>query len=232
MSILFAVIFVFFMTPFALAQAGGDLKKDTRVKEDLRKLWLEVQDAGSHRDRAALERLYADEFLFIHSTGGRENKTETINGILAISSRRPVPPPTFDELLVYGDLAVLRWPRDGQTSTTIYAKKDGRWQIVQIQSTRTPPERKAVKVDPKVLDSYVGKYEFVAGVFTITKEGDALAAQGAGRPRVILIPASETQFFVKSNEGEFTFYKDERGQVTHVVRRVGSCQESKGKKVD
>src|SRR6266404_6803702 len=106
MRIIMAALSVFLITPFALGQAGGGLNKDARVKEELRKLWIETQEAGSKRDRAALERVYADEFLFIHSTGGRENKTEWINGILSVSSYSPAPVPEFDQLQVYGDAAI------------------------------------------------------------------------------------------------------------------------------
>ena len=233
MRILMAAFSVFLMTPFALGQAGGDPNKDVRVKEELRKLWLANQEAGSKKDRAALERVYADEFLFIHSTGGRENKTEHINAILSISSYSPAPVPEFDQLHVYGDVAVLRASLRGLLGTTIYAKKGGQWQIVQIQSTRLPPERKAINVDPKILDSYVGKYEFATGVrTTITREGGTLTAQSPGRPKFVLLPASETQFFGEGNEPEWTFYKDEKGQVTHLIVRPCNCQESRRNKVE
>ena len=233
MRTLIAAVSVLLITPFALGQGSGDSSNYAKVKEEIRKLWGELQEAGAKRDRATLERLVADEFIFIHSTGGRENKAERINSILSITSYRAVPLPPLDQFYVYGDVAVLRAPGMGLLGTTIYAKKSGRWQVVQIQSTRLPPERKAIAVDPKLYDSYVGKYEYSPGVFTVVaKEGDTLTAQSPGRPKLILTPTSETQFFVKGNEGEWTFYKNEKGEVTGLVLRLGNCQESRGKKME
>lgn len=64
----------------------------------------------------------------------------------------------------------------------------------------------------EALEQYVGKYEQAPGVFTtITRQGDTLIAKGMNRQPVILLPGSETKFFVKDNVGEFNFYKDEKG---------------------
>jgi hypothetical protein len=134
---------------------------------------------------------------------------------------------------VYSDVAILRVPGRGATGTNIYAKKAGRWQIVQVQGTRLPPERKPIQLDPKVLDLYPGRYEFAPGAYaTVTKEGEALKWQAGGRPKVTLVPLTDARFYAKENDAEITFYKGEKGQVTEVVLRLGSCQESKAKKVE
>lgn len=49
---------------------------------------------------------------------------------------------------------------------------------------------------------------------------------------VTLIPLSETHFYAKETETETMFVKNEKGQVTGVVLRVGSCQDSKAKKIE
>ena len=49
---------------------------------------------------------------------------------------------------------------------------------------------------------------------------------------VTLIPLSETLFFAKETETELMFTKNEKGQVTGVVLRLGSCQDSKVKKIE
>jgi hypothetical protein len=222
----FSFLVLFGFTCRTFAQNNMD-----SVKEELKKLWAVAQTAAQKKDRQTLERVYADEFLFIHSSGEVDNKSLWINNILSIQNYSIAPAPTFDELYVYGEAAVLR-VKGRNTGTTIYAKKNGQWQVVQVQSTQLPPERKLVKIDPKILDQYVGKYEQAPGVYTtISKEGDTLMAQGMNRPKVILLPLSDTKFAVKDNIGEFTFYKNEKGSITYFILNVNG-REVKGTKIE
>jgi hypothetical protein len=215
----------------SFCQTATDQSKIAKVKEELQKLWTEIQDAAVKKDRNTLERIYAPEFIFIHSTGQEDNKQRRIDNTLSINDYSPAPLPSFDELYVYGEVAVLRG-KGVARGTTIYVKRNGQWQVVQIQSTALPPERKSIKLDPGIVQPYVGKYEQAAGAFTlITLERDTLRAKGMNRPQVAILPLSETQFFVKDNLGEFTFYKDEKGQVTHYILKVGG-REIKGTKVE
>ena len=235
MRILITVAAVFLLTPVALGQVSSSPNKEAEVKEALQKLFSELNEAISKRDRAALERVYADEFQFVHSTGGVINKAAQIDGIMSNDpvSSAPVLTPSFDHLLVYGDVAVLRTSGRGVAGTNIYARKGGHWQIVQVQGTRLPPERRPVPLDSKVLDSYLGKYEFAPGAYaTVTKEGDALKWQAGSRPKVTLVPLSDTRFYARENDAEMSFSKGDKGQVTDVVLRLGSCQDSKAKKVE
>jgi hypothetical protein len=102
-----------------------------------------------------------------------------------------------------------------------------------VQGTRLPPERRPVQLDPKVLDAFVGRYEFSPGaVATVTKEGNALMWKGGSRPTVTLVPLSDNRFYARENDAEMAFSKGDKGQVTDVVLRLGSCQESKAKKIE
>jgi hypothetical protein len=135
---------------------------------------------------------------------------------------------------IYGDTAVFRSTerKASLIATTVFAKKDGRWQFLHAQGTLLPPERKPVAIDPKLLEPLVGSYEFRPGeVATVTKESDALMWKGGRRPTVQLMPLSETRLFVAESGVEMIFHKDDKGQVTHVTLRVGSYQDSEAKKV-
>jgi hypothetical protein len=62
-----------------------------------------------------------------------------------------------------------------------------------------------VVVDPAVFDKYVGKYD--AGnnnIVIISKEGDKLYAQGPNLPRYQLLPASETEYFLREISARLT----------------------------
>jgi hypothetical protein len=48
---------------------------------------------------------------------------------------------------------------------------------------------------------------------------------------VTLVPLSETHFFAKESETEISFVKNDKGQVTDAVLRLGSCQDSKARKI-
>ena len=75
------------------------------------------------------------------------------------------------------------------------------------------------KVDPKVYDAYVGRYEIgPETIVTFTREGDRLMAQPDDEGKIEVFPESETVFFLKpSTDATVTFVKDDKGKVTHIV---------------
>jgi hypothetical protein len=223
------------MSSTALSQAGAGQDKDAQAKEGLRKLHADYNEAASKRDRAALERLFADGYIWVQGGGGVKSKAQHIENILGNTSQFSMPTPSFEQMTVYGDMAILRETemRSGLFATTVFAKRDGRWQFVHTQGTLLAPERKAVELDPKALDSFVGSYEFGSGVMaTVTKEGDALMWKAGRRPKVRLMPLSDTRFFVVETGVEMNFHKGDKGPVTSVTVRLGTCQDSDAKRVE
>jgi hypothetical protein len=218
-----------------LAQAQSHQSKEEKTKEEIQKLFSDLNEAITKKDRARLDQLYADEFQFIRPSGAVINKAAQIGGIMANDpiSATPVPAPATDSLMVYGEVAVARHTLRGTAVSSIFVKTDGQWRLLQAQATRLAPERKPVSIDPKLLDSFVGRYQFGPNaIATVTREGDALRWRGGNRMPVMLVPLSETHFFSKETETEMMFVKNEKGQVTDVVLRVGSCQDSKAKKME
>lgn len=231
---LIVIVCVGLMSSLTLGQTGAGQVKDDKVKEELRKLHADYQEAGSKRDRAALERIFADGYVWVQGNGRVVGKAQLIDNILGNTSQFAGPAPSLDQLTVYGDTAILRvTERDGLFATTVFAKRDGRWQFVHAQGTLQPPARKPVELDPKLLDAFVGNYEFGPGaVATVTREGNALMWKGGRRPKVRLMPLSDTRFFVEESGVEMTFHKDDKGQPTQVTLRVGTCQDSQAKRVE
>ncbi len=232
MKTLLTLTILLLVAPIVLAQAHSD--PSAKVKEELQKLFAGLNEAIVKKDRPTLERLYADEFQFIRPSGAVIDKAAQINGIMANDplSSTPVPTPSFDRLLVYGDMVVSRSTLRGSAITSIFLKKDGRWQLLQAQATRLAPERNPIKLDPQLLDSFLGRYEFGPGaIATVTREGDALKWRGGNRMPVTLVPLSTTHFFARETETEMMFVKNDQGQVTDVMLRVGSCQDTKARKI-
>jgi CubicO group peptidase (beta-lactamase class C family) len=100
--------------------------------------------------------------------------------------------------------------------------------IVFGEKYEIPRERAAIKIDPKILDAYVGQYEFpTAFIITITKEGDSLMAQATGQPKFELFPESDIKFFYKVMDAQVTFVKDDKGAVTHLILHQGGDHKAK-----
>jgi CubicO group peptidase (beta-lactamase class C family) len=91
-----------------------------------------------------------------------------------------------------------------------------------------PRERVAIKIDPKILDAYVGQYELRPDfIITMTREGDSLMTQATGQPKFELFPESETKFVLKVVDAQVTFVKDDKGVVTHLILHQGPDQKAK-----
>ncbi|HSB08433.1 MAG TPA: serine hydrolase [Blastocatellia bacterium] len=85
-----------------------------------------------------------------------------------------------------------------------------------------------IKVNPKIYDAYVGRYQLAPNfILEISKVGDRLMAQATGQPAFELFPESETKFFLKVIDAKVTFVKDDKGQVTHLILHQGGDREAK-----
>jgi CubicO group peptidase (beta-lactamase class C family) len=84
-----------------------------------------------------------------------------------------------------------------------------------------PRERVIANIDPAIYDAYVGEYEVAPGlILVVTKEGDRLFSQSPGQPGSEMLPESETTFFLRDIDAQFTFVR-EAGQIIRVVIRRG-----------
>jgi CubicO group peptidase (beta-lactamase class C family) len=98
--------------------------------------------------------------------------------------------------------------------------------IVFGEKYEIPQQRKAVKIDPKILKAYVGDYEDRPGRVTrIFVENDTLmlklAATGIGQIDPIpMSPESDTEFFDPLHDTEVAFIKDVNGQVLELVLKI------------
>jgi CubicO group peptidase (beta-lactamase class C family) len=98
---------------------------------------------------------------------------------------------------------------------------------------KLPAERKVAKIDPKVYDAYVGRYQIgPEKSFSITREGDRLMAQPTGQGKRQILPESETEFFVEGVDAKLTFVKDDKGKVTHMMLRQGKNDPERANRVD
>ena len=231
-AILTAVILVAVL-PYVQARAEDPKATTPDVKEEIRKLHEEYRESGSKRDRAALERIFAEGYVWVQGNGRVISRSEHIESIVGNPSPFGLPPLSLDEITSYGDTAIVRGreSRSDLFATTVFVRRNGRWQYAHAQGTLLPRAPKAVDLDPKVLDRFVGRYEFGPdAVATVTREGDALFWKGGRRPQVKLLPLSESHFVVEDGAVGFVFHGTPRA--THVTMRIGVCQESQARRIE
>jgi len=88
----------------------------------------------------------------------------------------------------------------GNVSNAIHYQNGTQLEAMKLKD-ETP-----VAVNPAVFDKYIGKYD--AGennTVVITKEGDKLFAQGTNLPVYQLLPASETEYFLREVNARLMF---------------------------
>jgi mono/diheme cytochrome c family protein len=88
------------------------------------------------------------------------------------------------------------------------------------------------KIDPKLLDAYVGEYQVGAGFnFTITREGDRLFAVAPNFGKNELIPDSDDRFSISLIGAQLSFNRNEKGEVNELTIEVNR-QTIRAKKVN
>lgn len=219
----------FSVTLGSFVQKPGQASKDEQELRRLEDEWLGSYLSG---ERTIFDRIVADDFAGTDESARVRNKVEEMELIQ--------PPPasiksslTNDDVQVriYGDAAIVTGRIVVKTQladqaqihfqsrfTDTFLKRQGRWQVVARHYSRLPPDRSAVKVDPKVYDDYVGQYELAPNfVVTITKAGDKLMSQASGQPKFELLPESDTVFFIKGFSALFIFMRSRNGEVTRMI---------------
>ncbi|HEV2880830.1 MAG TPA: serine hydrolase [Pyrinomonadaceae bacterium] len=93
-------------------------------------------------------------------------------------------------------------------------------------------ENPTTKVDSAALDVYVGQYDVTGlGMLEISKDGDKLYGAPTGQRKIELLSQGDNRFFAAAVNFHFTFFKDDKGQVTHALIRRPDGQEIEAKKV-
>ena len=81
--------------------------------------------------------------------------------------------------------------------------------------SKPPKERQEISVNPKLFESYVGRYQLAPEfVLTVTTEGERLFVKATGQPKAEVFPESETKYFYKVVDAQITFDVDAEGRAT------------------
>ena len=142
------VILVLVMSCGVIAQTASDAAELTKLLNDFL--------AGASRNDAAVhERFWADDLIYTRSAGRRVNKAEVMHDVRSAPAPKPTDPKTIYtaediQIQQYGNTAVVAFRLVATTETGgskqvanllnsgTFVKRDGRWQVVNWQSTRMP----------------------------------------------------------------------------------------------
>src|SRR5262245_23426046 len=121
--------------------------------------------AGASRNDVQIhDAFWADDLIYTRSAGVRVNKAEVMRNVRSTPAPKPTDPKTIytaEEIRIqqYGTTAIVAFrlvattERDGTTQVAnllnsgTFLKRNGKWQVVNWQSTRMPQSADAAKAD-------------------------------------------------------------------------------------
>jgi hypothetical protein len=240
-SVLMALLMAIAVPSLARAQNRSDesVRPSAIEQEEVLKVEREQRAAYLRGDIAATERLVADEFVLTIPEGIGTKAT-----LITFLKETPVDPTLTltaedAQVRVNGDTAIVvgrrverrRRPDNNREGvayaryTRTYVRRQGHWQLLAEHLQTIPSQRTASKVDPKIYDDYVGRYDSAIFAFSVVRDGDRLIAvpDEKERPRAELFPESEAEFFLKGRDVQVVFVRDRKGHVTHALLRLNGA---------
>lgn len=157
-----STILLLLLTGSVFAQTAPDAAELTRLLN-------EFLAGASRNDPAVHERFWADDLIYTRSAGRRVNKAEVLRGVRNEPARKPSDPKTTytaEDIRIqqYGDTAVVAFRLVATTETSetthvanllnsgTFVKRNGKWQVVNWQSTRVPYAEADIKVGAEAVD--------------------------------------------------------------------------------
>ena len=118
---------------------------------ELTKLLNDFLAGASRNDVAVHERFWADDLIYTRSAGRRVTKAEVMHDVRSTPAPKPTDPKTIytaEDIRIqqYGDTAVVAFRLVATTEKNVanllnsgtFVKRNGKWQVVNWQSTRMP----------------------------------------------------------------------------------------------
>ena len=157
-----SAILLLVMTTSVFAQTAPDAAELTKLLNDF-------LAGASRNDPAVHERFWADDLIYTRSAGRRVNKAEILHDMRNEPARKPTDPKTIytaEDIRIqqYGDAAVVAFRLVATTETSetrhvanllnsgTFVKRNGKWQVVNWQSTRMPYAEADIKAGAEAVD--------------------------------------------------------------------------------
>ena len=141
---LVSVTLLFFLATTISAQTAPDAAELTKLLNDF-------LAGASRNDVAVHESFWADDLIYTRSAGRRVNKAEVMHDVRTTPAPKPTDPKTIytaEDIRIqqYGNTAVVAFRLVATTEKNVanllnsgtFVKRNGKWQVVNWQSTRMP----------------------------------------------------------------------------------------------
>ena len=152
-------------TILLLLITGSVFAQNAPDAAELTKLLNEFLAGASRNDPAVHERFWADDLIYTRSAGRRVNKAEILRDLRNAPAPNPNDPKTdytAEDIRIqqYGDTAVVAFRLVATTEKHIayllnsgtFVKRNGKWQVVNWQSTRVPYAEPDIKAGAEAID--------------------------------------------------------------------------------
>ncbi|MFN4144697.1 MAG: nuclear transport factor 2 family protein [Runella sp.] len=143
-----SLIFLVLLAPYFF----GKIKAQTAIQKEVLEFEQKRIDATLHSDVSALQEMLAEDLVWVHSSGKKQNKAQYIDDHAQKRVKYLSIKLEESEARVYGNIAVTNGravyesisQKDGSTivnnlfHTCVYRKSKGRWQVIAWQTTKVP----------------------------------------------------------------------------------------------
>src|SRR5687768_15549242 len=144
-----------FIAIVILIAAGGAFAQTVPDGAELTRLLNEFLAGASRNDASVHERFWADDLIYTRSAGRRVTKADVLRDVRNAPPPKPGDPTTIytaEDVRIqqYGDTAIVAFRLVATTDTAgakqvanllnsgTFVKRNGKWQVVNWQSTRMP----------------------------------------------------------------------------------------------
>src|SRR5215207_5894994 len=158
-----SVLLLLLITCSAFAQTAPDAA-------ELTKLLNHFLAGASRNDPAIHDRFWADDLIYTRSAGRRVNKPEVMHDVRSAPAPKPTDPKTVytaEDIRIqqYGDTAFVAFRLVATTdsggikyvanllNSGTFVKREGKWQVVNWQSTRMPRTEAESKTEVTTADA-------------------------------------------------------------------------------
>ena len=140
---------VLMLSALALLLARPAVAQTAAAEKEVAQLFNTLNDANIKKDRATIERLTADDFIYIHSNGSVTNRAQEIAETLAPGTTWTNSKIDDLRVRVYGDTAIVTglntlsgsakgYVTGARRFTDVWVRRNGQWRTVGGQSTVVP----------------------------------------------------------------------------------------------
>ncbi|MDB6022153.1 MAG: serine hydrolase [Pedosphaera sp.] len=97
----------------------------------------------------------------------------------------------------------------------------------ELEKSKPGDNHVAIKLDPKIMDGYVGRYQFAPSMFfNVRRDGDHLQGQLTGQSYLDLFPKTQTEFFNEAVKAQITFQDATNGKPASLVLHQGGIDQT------